>query len=193
MRLLPRTDAAPAGGTRAGARGGSRGGSFAPGSFEDFYRQELAGLVALAAALCGRASAEDVAQEAMLVTYRRWREVGERDHPAAFARRTCANLAVSAHRRRSSESRALLRLAARPQPPLEDPGEQDDEYAAFWSALRALPPRQAQVAALRYVFDLEVAQIALTLGVTDGTVKTQLHRARIAMASRLGLTEEDRP
>ena len=45
--------------------------------FDDFYRAELPRLVALARALCGAATADDVAQEAMLAAYRRWRHVGE--------------------------------------------------------------------------------------------------------------------
>ena len=65
-------------------------------SFEDFYRSELPGLVALAHGLAGPRLAEELAQEAMLAAYRRWREVGDLEHPRAWVRRTCANLAVSA-------------------------------------------------------------------------------------------------
>ena len=43
--------------------------------FDDFYVAELPRLVALARGLCPATVAEDVAQEAMLVAYRRWREV----------------------------------------------------------------------------------------------------------------------
>jgi Sigma-70 region 2 len=49
--------------------------------FDDFYRAELPLLVALARALCGAAVADDIAQEAMLVAYRRWRPVGDLEHP----------------------------------------------------------------------------------------------------------------
>jgi DNA-directed RNA polymerase specialized sigma24 family protein len=122
-------------------------------SFETFYLQEIGGLVALAAGLCGRAQAEDVAQEAMLATYRRWREVGRRDHPGAFARRVCANLAVSTFRRRLVEVRALVRLTDRSwargaggEGDRSDAGGVDGE---FWDRLCRLPKRQAQAVALR--------------------------------------------
>jgi RNA polymerase sigma-70 factor (ECF subfamily) len=158
--------------------------------FETFYVQEIRGLVALAAGLCGQASAEDVAQEAMLVTCRRWREVGQRDHPEAFARRVCSNLAVSAFRRRMVEVRALMRLTDRSWQDRETEPDQDDE---FWTHVASLPRRQAQAIALRYVYRLEVSEIAETLGISVGSAKVHLHRGRHALAARLGVdTEEER-
>ena len=79
--------------------------------------RELPRLVALARGLCGAAIAEDVAQEAMLVAYRRWREVGDLERPDLWVRRTCANLAVSQFRRKVVELRATARLGARRTPP----------------------------------------------------------------------------
>jgi RNA polymerase sigma factor (sigma-70 family) len=161
-------------------------------SFDIFFRRELPGLVAFARALSGSASADDIAQEAMLAAYRRWDEVARLDRPAAWVRRVCANRAVSALRRRGVESRALLRLGSRrlaPQPA-------SDEYSAFWAQVRQLPRRQAQVVALHYIYDLDVAGIALTLGCAPGTVKAHLHRARATLAQRLdqsvGSDDDDR-
>ena len=161
-------------------------------SFEAFYLGEIAGLVTLAAGLCGRAQAEDVAQEAMLATYRRWREVSRRDHPAAFARRVCANLAVSAFRRRMVELRAVVRLTDRTwtqgRQDLTGPTGADDE---FWTLVCGLPRRQAQCIALRYVYGLDVADIARTLGISDGSAKVHLHRGRHTLAEQLGIEQEE--
>lgn len=47
---------------------------------------------------------------------------------------------------------------------------------------------------LRYWLDLDVAAIARVLGISDGTVKTQLSRARAALAPLLAdgsLTEQE--
>src|SRR3990170_2422226 len=79
-------------------------------SFDDFYRAQFPRLVPLARALCGPAIADDIAQEAMLATYRNWRRVGELSSPEAWVGRTCANMAVSAFRRRVTEAKALVRL-----------------------------------------------------------------------------------
>jgi RNA polymerase sigma factor (sigma-70 family) len=153
--------------------------------FDDFYRVELPHLVTLARALCGGAVAEDVAQEAMLAAYRRWRVVGALEHPEAWVRRTCSNLAVSQYRRKLVELRALNRLSNRPLAPGLRPA--DD---AFWTAVRGLPKRQAQAAALRYLYELDVADIARTLEITEGSVKQHLSRARARLVRELRLTDE---
>lgn len=156
-------------------------------TFDGFYRRELPGLVALAVALAGPASADDIAQEAMLTAYRRWEAVSRLDLPVAWVRRVCANLAVSTLRRRGAGARALLRLGARPQRTVELAPEPD----AFWAEVRGLPRRQAQAVALAYVYEMGVADIAATLGVAEGTVKTHLFRGRAALAVRLGEPTDD--
>ena len=84
-------------------------------SFDTFYAREYSSLVAMAHALTGsRSHAEDIAQEAMLTAYRRWDDVSRLDLPAAWVRRVCANTATSVVRRRIVETRAVLRIGARP-------------------------------------------------------------------------------
>lgn len=154
-------------------------------SFEDFYRSELTGLVVLARALAPRGSAEDVAQEAMMVALRRWPEIRELASPEAYVRRTCANLAVSQVRRRLAEARAISRT------PQRDERVPADERGDFWGLVRTLPKRQAQAVALYYVLDLSVADIARTLQVSEGSVKVHLSRARAALADQLRPAEEE--
>ena len=152
-----------------------------PEPFESFYRRELVGVVALARALCGPAHADDVAQEAMLAAYRRWDDVQHLDRPGAWVRRVAVNMATSTLRRRTVEAKALLRLGARP--PVV--AELEPSADAFWAEVRRLPRRQAQVVAMHYVEDLSVADVAVTLGCAEGTVKQHLSRARTALAARL--------
>jgi len=151
-------------------------------TFDAFYRRQFAGLVALARALVGpNAVAEDLAQEAMMVAYRRWDEVSTYAQPEAWVRRVCSNLATSAFRRRQAELRALVRLGSRRSEPIEIAATSE----AFWAQVRRLPKRQAEVVALRYVLDLEITEVAATLGIADGTVKAHLSRARETSAARL--------
>jgi len=156
------------------------------GDFEAFYRAELPRLVALARGLCGSAAADDVAQEAMLAAYRRWPHVSDLERPDAWVRRTCANLAVSTFRRRMVELRALGRLGQRRTESVGLAAGADE----FWSHVRRLPARQAQVIALHYLFDLSVDDVAATLEVSPGTVKTHLSRARAQLARTLELEDE---
>jgi len=157
-------------------------------TFESFYARELPRLVALARALSGSwGSADDLAQEAMLVAYRRWDEVSHLDLPAAWVRKVCVNQATSHVRRRMAEARALVRLSSRRQLVASDELEGD----SFWVEVRRLPRRQAQTIALHYVYDLGVADIATTLGCSDSSVKSHLVRGRAALARRLGVGAEE--
>ena len=154
-------------------------------NFDVFYAREYSSVVGLAYALSGsRWSAEELAQEAFLAAHRKWDEVGGYEQPGAWVRRVVSNLSTSLLRRRIVEARALVKLAARrPEslPPL------DATDAEFWRSVRSLPTRQSQVIALHYLDDLSVAEIAETLNVSQGTVKTHLHRGRMELARRLGL------
>jgi RNA polymerase sigma-70 factor, ECF subfamily len=155
--------------------------------FEVFYRRELPALVAFARVLSGSAYADDIAQEAMLAAYRQWDRVVRLDAPAAWVRRVCANRAVSMLRRRGVEARGLLRLSAR----RDDTVPMTEEHAAFWAHVRQLPRRQAQVITLYYMYDLEVTEIATTLGCAEGTVKVHLSRGRAALAQRMDRSLEE--
>jgi RNA polymerase sigma-70 factor, ECF subfamily len=150
-------------------------------SFEEFYRREFPRICTLARVLVGGPTSDDIAQEALLVAYRRWRDWSRLADPAMWVRRVCVNLATSQLRRRGVEARALIRLGARPRPPVT----LADGDETFWAAVRSLPRRQAQVVALFYVHDLTVADVATTLELSEGSVKTHLSRARAALAQRL--------
>lgn len=153
-------------------------------SFAALYRKEYHGLVAIAWGLTGsRETAEDIAQDSLLSIHRRWERGDQVDNPRAYVRRTCANLAVSWIRRRMAETRALLRVGTS-QGNVPPP---DDGTEAFWSEVRRLPRRQAQVVALHYGYSMTVAEVAETLQMNVGTAKTHLHRGRGTLASRLGV------
>jgi len=170
---------------RIGAEAVQDRGSVDAADFDDFYRAEFPRLIVLARGLCTPTLAEDVAQEAMLVALRRWRFVARLERPDLWVRRVCINLAVSSFRRRMVELRAVVRLTGRSEPePLSDATEE------LWEAVRSLPERQAQAAALRFAHDLPVADIADVLGCTEGTVKQHLSRARHTLGSALGRADE---
>lgn len=157
--------------------------------FATFYRREYRPIRALAWALTGDlGTAEDVAQEAFLRAHLRWDQVAGYDEPGAWVRRVAINLATSVLRRRGRELRALVRLQARPQPDWEMPAPDGE----FWSAVRRLPRAQAATIALHYYEDLPVSDIATVLGVAEGTVKTNLHRGRQALARAVGRNGEPR-
>ena len=64
------------------------------------------------------------------------------------------------------------------------------ETLALVEALRSLPVRQRQVIVLHHLVGLPVEEVAQTLRVPAGTVKSQLSRGRRALAARLREAEE---
>ncbi len=162
-------------------------------SFEATFRADHRAVVAIALALTGsRAVAEELAQEAFLRAHQRWDEVGAYASPGAWVRRVAINLALSDHRRRASERRAVARLELVRS---ADSDGTDELVGAdrFWAAVRTLPPQQRAAVVLRYVEDRPVSEIAVVLDVAEGTAKAHLHKARAALARQLSLDpEEDR-
>ena len=75
---------------------------------------------------------------------------------------------------------------------LADPGaspdvriERDERDRRLRRALAAISPAQRQIVVLRDYLDLSYAEIAVVLGVAPGTVMSRLHRARMALKTRL--------
>jgi RNA polymerase sigma factor (sigma-70 family) len=155
--------------------------------FEAFYLEEYPRLLALARGLVGASQAEDVAQDALLVACHRWREISQKERPDLWVRRICSNMAVSTFRRRIRDARALARLSARRSEAVTMPESSEQ----FWKAVRALPARQAQAAALRFVYDMPLDEIARTMQCSTGTVKQHLSRARMALTVTLAAEEAD--
>jgi RNA polymerase sigma factor (sigma-70 family) len=78
-------------------------------------------------------------------------------------------------------------IVAAPEPAgsAESSAMQCDETRLVVRELRALPVRQREVLTLRYYLDLSEAEIAATLGISTGSVKTHAHRGLATLATRL--------
>lgn len=142
-----------------------------------FLATDYARVVGIVALVCpDRATAEDAVQDALLVT---WSRADDPDSYTAWVTTVALNRARSASRRLRAEARAVDRLDA------WTPSSEETLRADVALALARLSLRQRQVTVLRYWLDLDVAAIARVLGISDGTVKTQLSRARAALAPLL--------
>lgn len=145
------------------------------------YAEHAFGLVRLAVIMLGdKAAAEDVVQDAFLALYRRWDNLGEAPQPLAYVRTSVLNGCRSALRRRSR--RELIAFFS--QPPAESAEARalvSEEYRAVVTAIRRLPRRQREVLLLRYYLDMAEDEIARTMGVSRGTVKSATSRALAAI------------
>jgi RNA polymerase sigma-70 factor (sigma-E family) len=141
-----------------------------------------------------RGHAEDLLQTALLRTALNWRRAAE--HPEAYARRVLVNLARDRWRaglrqvaERSIDSVDGLFSVAGFPPAQRDHADAVVDQQALLRALATLPRRQREVVVLRFFVDLTIAETALAMRTSEGTVKSQTSRALDQLRRLLG----DRP
>src|SRR4051794_18113402 len=159
--------------------------------FEALYRSEFRSIVAIVTSLTGRRDvAEEIVQDAFVVTHDRWSRIDGYERPADFVRRVALNRALSSLRRRQAEHRALTRFEGGAGTAALIEVGADDE-SGLWAAVRRLPARQAQAVALLYVEDQPIPRIAEIIGCSENTVKTHLKRARATLAKAMAAGAPD--
>lgn len=152
-----------------------------PALYDEHYRS----LVKLAAMYVDdRDSAEEVVQDSFvkLISGNYRIEPGKE---GAYLRKMVLNGARSALRKRR-----VRRLYKPDKPGLvaaaEESGVASTERDRILAAVRKLPEKQAAVVILRYYMDLTEADIAETLGIAKGSVKSHGHRALKKLEGLLG-------
>lgn len=135
------------------------------------------------------ASAEDVVQDAFLGLHRRQTQLRDPGAAVGYIRQAVVNQARSQLRRRRTV-RAHLRVA---EPEIGPAADADlmlsEEHREVLAAVNKLPERQREVLILRFWSGLSEAEIADSMGVSKGTVKSQASRAMRTLQQYL---EEER-
>lgn len=135
------------------------------------------------AALDSDADAEDAVGEALLKAWQNWDRLRDPANLRAWLLRITVNCAYA-------QRRKLGRVTAvEDMEPLAGSTE-DRPYEDLWEAVCALPPDYRVAVTLFYYEDMTVEQIARTLGLPRGTVKSRLSRARKRLRELLGEGEE---
>jgi RNA polymerase sigma-70 factor (sigma-E family) len=149
------------------------------------YRAHALGLIRLAVVMLGdRPAAEDVVQEAFCGLYRRWHTLSDTGKALSYVRSSVINGCRSVLRRRTGRQAHLA----------DDPlGESADsavlvseEHQQVLSAIRRLPDRQREALVLRFYLDLDEGEIASSMRISRGTVKSTTSRALAALGRILG-------
>jgi RNA polymerase sigma-70 factor, ECF subfamily len=144
--------------------------------FAEFYAGAFPRLVGQVFPVVGDLhDAEDLVQEAMARASVRWGRLQDYDVPEAWVRRVAMNLAADLRRRSRRRLAAMVRLASMPATAGVELPIRDLRIVA---ALGTLPLSQRQVLILHHLVDLPVVEVAATLRVPVGTVKSRLTRAR---------------
>lgn len=149
-------------------------------TFEDFYAAEFDRVLDSAFAFSGdRDAATDATQEAFARAFARWRRLSRHEWAGGWVTTTALNVL-----------RRRYRDAARSRVPVDEGASHDAHGRVdLLRALRALPVRQREAAVLFYLTDLPLHAVAEAMGISDGTVKSHLARAREGL--RVSLEERD--
>jgi RNA polymerase sigma-70 factor (sigma-E family) len=151
------------------------------------YRAEWARLLRLAVLLAGdRSVAEDLVQDAFASLQRRWDSLPDVSGAPAYLSVSVVNAARSLHRRRSVARRYLRVSEPEAWAAADAAVLLAEEYRSVLAAVRTLPKRQQQVVVLRYWSQLSETEIAATLGIAVGTVKSTASRALARLERQIG-------
>ncbi|MEV6550976.1 sigma-70 family RNA polymerase sigma factor [Streptomyces sp. NPDC051597] len=128
-----------------------------------------------------RATAEDVVQDAFTALYRRHgEEIAEVDNALAYLRTAVVNASRSVLRRRRT-ARAYTPPYEADAPSAEERVVLDEEHREVLAALGRLSARRREVLVLRYWGELTEAEIAQTLRISRGSVKSLASRGLDAL------------
>jgi RNA polymerase sigma factor (sigma-70 family) len=157
----------------------------------DLFRRHHVDLVRLAVLLVhDQPTAEDAVQEVFARLQASRRQPGREGEELAYLRACVLNGCRSVLRRRT----LARRIDASSQVFVDAGACESAEAAAIRSqerqevltALAALPARRREVLVLRYFLGLSEAEIAATLGISNGAVKSTAARGLAALAKALG-------
>jgi len=155
--------------------------------FDRFYRDTAHRLLRYSYGLTGSVSdGQDIVQEAYARAWLRWNRLRQYADAEAWLRLVVTRLATDRWR---GLSRNRTRLAAQPPARPVDPPSED--IVLVVAAMRTLPLPQRRALALHYLLDRSVADIAVELGVQEGTVKSWLSRGRARLAAVLDGTRDE--
>ncbi len=144
-----------------------------------FYRAEFPQVLrTVFLILHDRGRAEEITQEAFIQLLSHWSKVSRYERPDAWVRRVAIRIALRAAKR--ERVRAVLERDAIIEPAQVVP---DLDLA---NAVEQLPAMQRAAVVLFYYEDRPTAEIVDILGISEGSVKVHLHRARQRLASLLG-------
>ncbi|MBX3384261.1 MAG: RNA polymerase sigma factor [Phycisphaeraceae bacterium] len=158
--------------------------------FERYGRR----LYGLALRLCGNASdAEDMVQDVFLKAYRKWHTFRGEADPGTWLYSIAARTCKARHRRKGGIDRRMpavsqlmpwnettvMRAAVQESP--DDEAQRHEAVSRVQAEIAKLPEHFRLPVVVREVMGLSVEETAGALGLTVNTVKTRLHRARLAL------------
>lgn len=170
------------------------------------FEEHGARLYRLGVRFCGDADeAHDLVQDVFLQAFRSWHQFDGRSSPSTWLYTIAARRCQRRHRRRAGEPAAMMSLSS-PAPSAQDTivhiasdsnpfddaiREQLQNRVA--AAVAELPPVMRLPLVLVEIAEIPLKDVARVLGLKLGTVKSRLHRARLAVRERMAAGLPSRP
>ena len=155
-------------------------------ALDELYSASYRRLVVQLYAISGNLTdAEDAVQEGFVAALRKRRQLAQVQNPEAWIRTTAIN-----HLRGRWRHAAVVRKYQPRVPGPHLPVEVGPEYVAIVTALAQVDAGQREVVVLHYLADMGTAEVAAELGISEGTVKSRLSRAREKLPGLLDDKEE---
>jgi RNA polymerase sigma-70 factor (ECF subfamily) len=160
----------------------------APGAFEELYRAHAPRLFGLVCRMVGRGEADDLLQDVFLTAHRKLGLYRGQSSLGTWLFRLATNVCLDYLRSRHA------RLAGLSDELDDEPAPRDTSAGPILGvldrldlerALATLPPGCRTVFVLHDVEGCEHREVAELLGISDGTSKSQLHKARLRLREAL--------
>ena len=142
--------------------------------FTEWVRPHLTAMANLATRMVGAGERDDVVQESLTRAWRRWSTFqSDRGTPRAWLLAIVADRSRRTRRRRHPADQFVVSGSA--------PAADID----LERAIAKLAPRQRLAVNLYYFVDLDIAETAVVMGCSEGTVKSTLADARTRLRAHL--------
>ena len=154
-------------------------------AFERLYAAHVARVHGLARRMAGHEAADELTQD---VFVRAWQKLGTFRGDASFGtwlHRLAVNVIIERFRTLGAQRDRFLADGEETLERLSSPRPSGDFRMDFESAMQRLPPAARQVFVLHDVEGYKHHEIGGLLGISPGTSKSQLHRARTLMRCHL--------
>ncbi len=153
------------------------------------YRNRVMGVATRM--LGDRVEAEDLSQDVFVKVYNALQGFKGEALFSTWLYRVTANSCLN-HRKKQARERQVTKIVDDPEPILADGGsnpqallERKELKSFLERAIRDLPEEQRMVLILRDIEGLSYEEIAGSLGLELGTVRSRLHRARLAVQASI--------
>jgi RNA polymerase sigma factor (sigma-70 family) len=157
-------------------------------AFAGWARQRLRDSYRLAVAILrDEAAAQDAVQDAVLRAWIAWPRLRDRSRLDPWLDRIIVNCCRDRLRREARDSQGMWAL----RPDGHDP-QSDPRADALRQSMERLSPDHRIAVTLRYFDDLSIEEIARRTGCREGTIKSRLHYALLALRAAYDATERGR-